>query len=44
MLAASVFGIFLIPPIFYLVEKWSGAGKQAGPSEAPATPSPASGD
>jgi HAE1 family hydrophobic/amphiphilic exporter-1 len=44
MLAASVFGIFLIPAIFYLVEKWSGAGKQAGPSEVPATPSPAPGD
>jgi len=44
MLAASVFGIFLIPPIFYLVEKWSGAGKQPGPSEVPATPSPAPGD
>jgi HAE1 family hydrophobic/amphiphilic exporter-1 len=44
MLAASVFGIFLIPAIFYLVEKWSGAGKQVGPSEVPATPSPAPGD
>src|SRR6202030_2890305 len=28
MLAASVIGIFLIPVIFYLVEKWSGAGKE----------------
>jgi HAE1 family hydrophobic/amphiphilic exporter-1 len=28
MLAASAFGIFLIPPIFYLVEKWSGAAKE----------------
>jgi HAE1 family hydrophobic/amphiphilic exporter-1 len=27
MLAASAFGIFLIPPIFYLVEKWSGSAK-----------------
>jgi HAE1 family hydrophobic/amphiphilic exporter-1 len=44
MLAASVFGIFLIPAIFYLVEKWSGARKEPGPSEVPATPSPAPGD
>jgi len=28
MLAATVFGIFLIPAIFYLVERWSGAGKE----------------
>ena len=28
MLAASFLGIFLIPAMFYLVEKWSGAGKQ----------------
>jgi HAE1 family hydrophobic/amphiphilic exporter-1 len=27
MLAASTFGIFLIPAIFYLVEKWSGSAK-----------------
>ena len=45
MLAASVFGIFLIPAIFYLVEKWSGAGKEPGPSKVPAaTPSPAPGN
>ena len=44
MLAATLFGIFLIPPIFYLVEKWSGAGKESGPAEVPATPSPAPGD
>jgi HAE1 family hydrophobic/amphiphilic exporter-1 len=28
MLAASLIGIFFIPAIFYLVEKWSGAGAQ----------------
>jgi HAE1 family hydrophobic/amphiphilic exporter-1 len=44
MLAATVFGIFLIPAIFYLVEKWSGAGKERGPAELPGTPSPALGD
>jgi hydrophobic/amphiphilic exporter-1 (mainly G- bacteria), HAE1 family len=44
MLAATLFGIFLIPAIFYLVEKWSGAGKERGPAQVPATPSPAPGD
>jgi len=29
MLAATALGIFLIPAIFYLVEKWSGAEKDA---------------
>jgi len=28
MLAASLIGIFFIPAMFYLVEKWSNAGKQ----------------
>jgi HAE1 family hydrophobic/amphiphilic exporter-1 len=28
MLAASLIGVFFIPVIFYLVEKWSGAGKE----------------
>ncbi len=40
MLAASAIGIFLIPAIFYLVEKLSGA-REIGPSLAP---SPAHGD
>jgi hydrophobic/amphiphilic exporter-1 (mainly G- bacteria), HAE1 family len=44
MLAASVIGIFLLPAIFYLVEKWSGAGKEHAPSPVPATPAPAAGD
>jgi HAE1 family hydrophobic/amphiphilic exporter-1 len=44
MLAASVIGIFLVPAIFYLVEKWSGAGKEHAPSRVPATPAPATGD
>jgi HAE1 family hydrophobic/amphiphilic exporter-1 len=43
MLAASVIGIFLIPAIFYLVEKWSGAGKEHAPASA-AMPAPAPGD
>jgi hydrophobic/amphiphilic exporter-1 (mainly G- bacteria), HAE1 family len=28
MLAASLIGIFFIPAMFYLVEKWAGAGRQ----------------
>jgi hypothetical protein len=28
MLAASLVGIFFIPAMFYLVEKWSDAGKR----------------
>jgi HAE1 family hydrophobic/amphiphilic exporter-1 len=45
MLAATIFGIFLIPAIFYLIEKWSGAGKERGHAGVPATtPSPAPGD
>jgi HAE1 family hydrophobic/amphiphilic exporter-1 len=46
MLAASVIGIFLIPVIFYLVEKWSGAGKEPAPTTLPegSAPAPAPGD
>ena len=44
MLAGSVIGIFLIPAIFYLVEKWSGAGKALAPSLLPAAPAPAEGE
>src|SRR5467141_2500620 len=44
MLAGSVIGIFLIPAIFYLVEKWSGAGKELAPSLLPAAPAPAEGE
>ena len=43
-LAASVIGIFLIPPIFFLVEKWSGAGKERQFAGAEGTPAPAPGD
>jgi len=44
MLAASVIGIFFVPAIFYLVEKWSGAGKEHVSGALPATPAPAEGD
>jgi len=44
MLAASAIGIFFVPAIFYLVETWSGAGKEQSPGALPATPAPAPGD
>jgi HAE1 family hydrophobic/amphiphilic exporter-1 len=44
MLAASAIGIFFVPAIFYLVEKWSGAGKERAPGALPATPAPAEAD
>jgi HAE1 family hydrophobic/amphiphilic exporter-1 len=43
MVAASVIGIFFVPAIFYLVEKWFSAGKEPAPGMSPAT-SPAAGD
>ncbi|HXZ81531.1 MAG TPA: multidrug efflux RND transporter permease subunit [Terriglobales bacterium] len=44
MIAASGIGIFFVPGIFYMVEKWSGAPKEAESGALPATPSPAPGD
>jgi HAE1 family hydrophobic/amphiphilic exporter-1 len=44
MLAASVIGIFFVPAIFYLVEKWSGAGRELAPTSLPRTSAPAEGD
>ena len=44
MLAASLIGIFFVPAIFYMVEKWSGAGKEPAPGALPATPHLAPGD
>ena len=43
-LAASAIGIFFVPAIFYLVEKWSGAGKQHASGALPAGPAPAEAD
>jgi HAE1 family hydrophobic/amphiphilic exporter-1 len=43
MLAASIIGIFFIPAIFYLVEKFSGATREA-PIISPQTPATAQGD
>ena len=44
MLAASALGIFFIPAIFYLVEKWSGAAKERVRAGAPGTPATAEGN
>lgn len=44
MMAASAIGIFFVPAIFYLVEKWSGAGKESVAGALPASPEPSPGD
>jgi HAE1 family hydrophobic/amphiphilic exporter-1 len=44
MLAASIIGIFFVPAIFYLVEKWSGADQERVSGALPTTPSPAEAD
>ena len=44
MVAASVIGIFLIPAIFYLVERVSGASATQTKAILPPEPSPAQGD
>jgi HAE1 family hydrophobic/amphiphilic exporter-1 len=44
MMAASALGIFFVPGIFYLVEKWSSAGKEPANGTLPATPAPVPGD
>src|SRR5208282_1445317 len=44
MMAASLIGIFFVPAIFYLVEKWSGAGKEQTSPALPPSPAPATGD
>jgi hydrophobic/amphiphilic exporter-1 (mainly G- bacteria), HAE1 family len=44
MLAASLIGIFFVPAIFFMVEKWSGANKESATGAVPAAPEPAPGD
>jgi hydrophobic/amphiphilic exporter-1 (mainly G- bacteria), HAE1 family len=44
MAAASLIGIFFVPAIFYLVEKWSGAGQQPAAAALPQSPAPSEGD
>jgi HAE1 family hydrophobic/amphiphilic exporter-1 len=41
MMAASLVGIFFIPAMFYLVEKWSGAGRRSSVLSAPNAPAEA---
>jgi len=43
MMAASAIGIFFVPAIFYLVEKWSGAAKEQAQAALPQAPVPAEG-
>jgi HAE1 family hydrophobic/amphiphilic exporter-1 len=43
MLAASLIGIFFVPAIFFMVEKWSGAGKERT-AASPASAAPAEAD
>jgi len=44
MVAASAIGIFFVPAIFYLVEKWLGAGKKQVSEALPGGPAPAEAD
>jgi HAE1 family hydrophobic/amphiphilic exporter-1 len=44
MLAASFLGVFFIPVVFYVVEKWSGAVQGTRPALASPESSPAPGD
>jgi HAE1 family hydrophobic/amphiphilic exporter-1 len=44
MIAASAIGIFFVPGIFYMVERWSGAGKEPEAGILQASPSPVPGD
>src|SRR5262249_28000704 len=44
MMAASVIGIFFVPAIFYMVEKWSGASQEPAKGSLPTAPEPAPGD
>jgi hydrophobic/amphiphilic exporter-1 (mainly G- bacteria), HAE1 family len=44
MLAASLIGVFFIPVVFYVVEKWSGAVRRTPPALSEPGISPAPGD
>jgi HAE1 family hydrophobic/amphiphilic exporter-1 len=44
MLAASLIGVFFIPVVFYVVEKWSGAGKEKELTVLRPKPTPAEGN
>ena len=44
MMAASAIGIFFVPAIFCIIERWSGASKQPAAAGLSAKPEPAPGD
>src|SRR5206468_11298716 len=44
MLASSVIGIFFIPVIFYLVERFMGGAREQARGILPSAPAPAEGD
>jgi HAE1 family hydrophobic/amphiphilic exporter-1 len=44
MIAASVIGIFFVPAVFFLVERWSGSAEHPSGGPLPVTPAPAPGD
>jgi hydrophobic/amphiphilic exporter-1 (mainly G- bacteria), HAE1 family len=44
MLAASAIGVFFIPAIFYLVEKWSASARQRFLAPVPQEPAPTEGE
>jgi hydrophobic/amphiphilic exporter-1 (mainly G- bacteria), HAE1 family len=44
MMAASAIGIFFVPGIFYMVERWSGASPEPATGSLPTAPEPAPGD
>jgi HAE1 family hydrophobic/amphiphilic exporter-1 len=44
MAAASAIGIFFVPAIFYMVEKWSGATREPAAGSLPTAPEAAPGD
>jgi len=44
MMAASAIGIFFVPAIFCIIERWSGAGKEPAAAGLSAKPEPAPGD
>ena len=44
MVAASAVGIFFVPAVFYMVEKWSGAAREPEAGTLPASRSPVPGD
>jgi hydrophobic/amphiphilic exporter-1 (mainly G- bacteria), HAE1 family len=44
MLAASAIGIFFVPAIFFMVEKWSGTEREHAAAALPSSPKPVEGD